>query len=44
MSFRNVSNRSYVLGLKLKGENYPNGLVYNRQDPYHYFRTRVIAG
>ena len=44
MSFRNAPYRSYVLGLKLKDENYPEGLAYDLQEPYHYFRTHVIAG
>ena len=44
MSFRNAPYRSYVLGLKLKDGNYPDGLVYDMQEPYHYFRTHVIDG
>lgn len=44
MSFRNAPYRSYVLGLKLKVGNYPDGLVYDMQEPYHYFRTHVIDG
>ncbi len=34
--------RSYVLGLKLKNDNYPAGLIYDMKEPYHYFRTHVI--
>ncbi|SMC89006.1 FAD-dependent oxidoreductase [Pedobacter africanus] len=44
MSLRNAPYRSYVLGLKLKNDNYPDGLVYDMQEPYHYFRTHVIEG
>ncbi|SMC56652.1 FAD-dependent oxidoreductase [Pedobacter nyackensis] len=44
MSFRNAPYRSYVLGLKLKDENYPDGLAYDLQEPYHYFRTHIIDG
>lgn len=44
MSLRNAPYRSYVLGLKLKDDNYPDGLVYDMQEPYHYFRTHVIEG
>lgn len=32
--------RSYVLGIELEEEqSYPEALVYDLQDPYHYFRT-----
>lgn len=34
--------RSYVLGVKLQDDNYPDALVYDLQDPYHYIRTHVI--
>lgn len=44
MSLRNAPYRSYVLGLKLKDGNYPDALVYDMQEPYHYFRTHVIDG
>ncbi|AOM79645.1 FAD-dependent oxidoreductase [Pedobacter steynii] len=44
MSLRNAPYRSYVLGLKLKDENYPDGLAYDMQEPYHYFRTHTIDG
>ena len=44
MSMRNAPYRSYVLGLKLKDGNYPEGLAYDMQEPYHYFRTHVIDG
>ncbi|MBL4678069.1 MAG: FAD-dependent oxidoreductase, partial [Mucilaginibacter sp.] len=33
-----------VLAVKLKGNTYPNALVYDMQVPYHYFRTHVIDG
>ena len=36
--------RSYVLGFTLKNENYPSGLSYDMQEPYHYFRTHEIDG
>ncbi|HEY4064208.1 MAG TPA: FAD-dependent oxidoreductase [Puia sp.] len=35
--------RSYVIAVKLK-EDYPDGLVYDLYDPYHYYRTQVIDG
>lgn len=44
MSMRNAPYRSYVLGLKLNDDNYPIGLAYDMQEPYHYFRTHVIEG
>ncbi|WP_449437083.1 FAD-dependent oxidoreductase [Pedobacter steynii] len=44
MSLRNAPYRSYVLGLKLKDGNYPEGLAYDMQEPYHYFRTHIIDG
>ena len=44
MSMRNAPYRSYVLGLILKDGNYPKGLAYDMQEPYHYFRTHVIDG
>jgi len=36
--------RSYVLGVKLKDDNHPDALVYDLEDPYHYFRTHTIDG
>jgi glycine/D-amino acid oxidase-like deaminating enzyme/nitrite reductase/ring-hydroxylating ferredoxin subunit len=42
LHFRCAPYRSYVLGLKLKNEDYPDKLVYDMQEPYHYFRTHVI--
>lgn len=43
-SFRCAPYRSYVLGVKLKDDNYPTGLVYDMQEPYHYFRSHQIDG
>ncbi|MET3114404.1 glycine/D-amino acid oxidase-like deaminating enzyme/nitrite reductase/ring-hydroxylating ferredoxin subunit [Pedobacter sp. CG_S7] len=44
LDFRCAPYRSYVLGLKLKNEDYPDALVYDMQEPYHYFRTHEING
>jgi len=44
LDFRCAPYRSYVLGVKLKNENYPTQLVYDMKEPYHYFRTHVIDG
>jgi len=35
--------RSYAMALTLKGD-YPDGLIYDMYDPYHYYRTQVIDG
>ncbi len=35
--------RSYAMALTLKG-GYPDGLIYDMYDPYHYYRTQVIDG
>ncbi|TZF84900.1 FAD-dependent oxidoreductase [Pedobacter sp. BS3] len=36
--------RSYVLGIRLKDDNYPSCLAYDMKEPYHYFRTHEIDG
>lgn len=41
-SLRCAPYRSYVLGVKLKSDSYPDALVYDMQEPYHYFRTHMI--
>lgn len=43
-SFRCAPYRSYVLAVKLKSNAYPDGLIYDMQDPYHYIRTHEISG
>ena len=42
--FRCAPYRSYAMAVKLKGENYPDGLAYDMYDPYHYYRTQEIDG
>jgi len=44
VDFRCAPYRSYVLAIKLKNEDYPDALVYDMQEPYHYFRTHEING
>lgn len=44
LSFRCAPYRSYVLGARLRDDNYPEGLSYDMQEPYHYLRTHVIDG
>lgn len=36
--------RSYVIGVTLTDNNYPNCLSYDMQEPYHYFRTHEVDG
>jgi len=36
--------RSYVMAIRLKDNNYPQNLVYDMYDPYHYYRTQNIDG
>ncbi|WCT10155.1 FAD-dependent oxidoreductase [Mucilaginibacter jinjuensis] len=43
-NFRCAPYRSYVLGVKLTDDKYPDALVYDMQEPYHYFRTHEIDG
>lgn len=43
-NFRCAPYRSYVLGLKLKSGKYPDALVYDMQEPYHYVRSHIIDG
>ena len=43
-SLRCAPYRSYVFGVKLKDDKYPESLVYDMQEPYHYFRTHELEG
>ncbi|MDB5139610.1 MAG: dependent oxidoreductase [Mucilaginibacter sp.] len=43
-NFRCAPYRSYVLGVKLTRDAYPDALIYDMEEPYHYFRTHVIEG
>jgi glycine/D-amino acid oxidase-like deaminating enzyme/nitrite reductase/ring-hydroxylating ferredoxin subunit len=43
-SFRCAPYRSYVVAVKLKNGKYPDALIYDMQEPYHYFRTHAING
>ncbi|MFZ6012742.1 MAG: FAD-dependent oxidoreductase [Bacteroidota bacterium] len=36
--------RSYAMAVKLANNNYPDGLIYDMFDPYHYYRTQEIDG
>lgn len=44
LHLRCVPNRSYAMSVRLASGNYPEGLVYDMKDPYHYYRTQNIAG
>ncbi len=41
-NFRCAPYRSYVLGVILNDKNYPDALIYDMQEPYHYFRTHEV--
>ena len=43
-SFRCAPYRSYIIAVKLKGSNYPDALIYDMEEPYHYVRTHIIDG
>lgn len=44
LHFRNAPYRSYAIAVTLANDAYPDDLVYDMQDPYHYFRTHTIDG
>jgi len=44
LHFRCAPYRSYAVAIKLGNEEYPDGLVYDMYDPYHYYRTQVVDG
>ena len=44
LHFRCAPYRSYAMAIKLKDKKYPDGLVYDMYDPYHYYRTQVVDG
>jgi len=44
LHFRCAPYRSYVIGVRLKGGEYPDAVAYDMQDPYHYYRTQEIEG
>ncbi|WCT13253.1 FAD-dependent oxidoreductase [Mucilaginibacter jinjuensis] len=41
-NFECAPYRSYVLAVKLKSGKYPEALIYDSQEPYHYVRTHMI--
>jgi glycine/D-amino acid oxidase-like deaminating enzyme/nitrite reductase/ring-hydroxylating ferredoxin subunit len=42
LHFQCAPYRSYTMAVKLKDNNYPDGLAYDMYDPYHYYRTQKI--
>lgn len=43
-NFECAPYRSYVMAVKLNSDKYPDALVYDTQEPYHYVRTHVVDG
>ncbi|NCD68339.1 FAD-dependent oxidoreductase [Mucilaginibacter agri] len=43
-NFECAPYRSYVIAVKLKSGKYPNALIYDCQEPYHYVRSHVVDG
>lgn len=43
LHFRCAPYQSYAMSVKLN-EDYPEGLIYDMYDPYHYYRTQEING
>jgi glycine/D-amino acid oxidase-like deaminating enzyme/nitrite reductase/ring-hydroxylating ferredoxin subunit len=44
LHFRCAPYRSYALAVRLKDFNYPDALVYDLDEPYHYYRTQDVDG
>jgi glycine/D-amino acid oxidase-like deaminating enzyme/nitrite reductase/ring-hydroxylating ferredoxin subunit len=44
LHFRNAPYRSYVIAATLKDNAYPDALIYDMREPYHYFRTHEMDG
>jgi glycine/D-amino acid oxidase-like deaminating enzyme/nitrite reductase/ring-hydroxylating ferredoxin subunit len=43
-NFECAPYRSYVMAVKLKSGKYPDALLYDMQEPYHYVRSHTIDG
>jgi glycine/D-amino acid oxidase-like deaminating enzyme/nitrite reductase/ring-hydroxylating ferredoxin subunit len=43
-NFECAPYRSYVMAVKLKSGAYPDALIYDLQEPYHYVRSHTIDG
>ncbi len=44
LHFRCAPYRSYAAAVTLNDQHYPDGLAYDMEDPYHYFRTQYAHG
>ncbi|MEJ7611190.1 MAG: FAD-dependent oxidoreductase [Ferruginibacter sp.] len=44
LHFRAAPYRSYVIGVTLNDNNYPDAMGYDMEDPYHYYRSHTIDG
>ncbi len=44
LHFRCAPYRSYAAAVTLNDGRYPDGLAYDMEDPYHYFRTQYAHG
>ena len=44
LHFRCIPQRSYAMAVTLNNDNYPDELLYDMYDPYHYYRTQEIDG
>lgn len=44
LHFRNAPYRTYAMACILEDDAYPEGVVYDMYDPYHYYRTHEIDG
>ena len=45
LHFRCAPYRSYAIAVELENKNaYPDALIYDMYDPYHYYRTQEIDG
>lgn len=44
LHLRNAPYRSYVIAAQLADEAYPEELIYDMYDAYHYFRAQIING
>ncbi|WP_109607294.1 FAD-dependent oxidoreductase [Mucilaginibacter oryzae] len=43
-NFECAPYRSYVIGVSLKSGRYPDALIYDCQEPYHYVRSHRLNG
>ncbi len=44
LHFRCAPYRSYAVAVELASSEYPDALIYDMKDPYHYYRSQVIDG